>query len=104
MYLVLSGEVDVVRHDDGRTMQLARLGPGAVFGEVGYVRETRRTADVSAVSAVEVLRFDYERMRKDLRHFPRIVAKLNFNISRILGERLADVVGVVGGHKEEQKG
>ena len=41
--------------------------------------------------------FDYERMRRDLRYFPRIVAALNFNISRILGERLADVMGA--GHE-----
>ena len=31
-------------------------------------------------------------MRNDLRYFPRIVAALNFNISRILGERLAEVM------------
>jgi len=31
-------------------------------------------------------------MRRDLHYFPRIVAALNFNISRILGERLAEVM------------
>jgi hypothetical protein len=40
---------------------------------------------------VEVLRFDYKKLKKDLKLFPYIVAKLNFNISCILGERLADV-------------
>jgi len=93
MFLVLSGEVEVVRHDGDQSHQLAVRGAGEVFGEVGYVREIERTADVRAVSAVEALRFDYERMRHDLRYFPRIVARLNFNISRILGERLADVMG-----------
>jgi len=38
------------------------------------------------------LRFDYERMQKDLIFPPNIVAKLNFNISYVLGERLADMV------------
>ncbi len=93
LYLVLSGEVEVVRRDDNEARQVAVLGTGQVFGEVGYVREIERTADVRAVTAVEALRFDFERMRRDLRHFPRIVAALNFNISRILGERLADVMG-----------
>tara|TARA_B110001454_G_scaffold26513_1_gene26005 strand:- start:35 stop:160 length:126 start_codon:yes stop_codon:yes gene_type:complete len=38
------------------------------------------------------LNFEYDRMQKDLKFFPNIVAKLNFNISGILGERLADVL------------
>jgi hypothetical protein len=40
---------------------------------------------------VEVLRFDHKKLEKDLKLFPHIVAKLNFNISCILGERLADM-------------
>jgi len=94
MYLLLSGQAQVIRHDDGQARQIAELGAGTVLGEVGYVRKIERTADVRAMSPVQALRFDYERMRHDLRHFPRIVAMLNFNISRILGERLADAMGV----------
>ena len=92
MYLILSGEVDVVRRDGDQSRTLATLTPGAVFGEIGYIRETNRTADVRARSDVSALRFDYEKMQKDLKFFPNIVAKLNFNISYILGERLADMV------------
>ncbi|MFT5175250.1 MAG: putative RND superfamily exporter protein [Gammaproteobacteria bacterium] len=92
MYLVLDGEVEVLRHDGGDSRQLALRGAGSVFGEVGYVREIQRTAEVKALSEVQALRFDFERMRKDLHYFPRIVAALNFNISRILGERLAEVM------------
>ena len=92
MYLVLDGEVEVLRHDGGDSRQLALRGAGSVFGEVGYVREIQRTAEVKALSKVQALRFDFERMRKDLHYFPRIVAALNFNISRILGERLAEVM------------
>ena len=33
-----------------------------------------------------------ERIEKDLVFFPHIMAKLNFNISGILGKRLADIV------------
>jgi len=92
MYLILAGEVEVIRRDGDRQKLLATLRPGAVFGEIGYIRETRRTADVRAKTDVSALRFDYEKMQKDLKFFPNIVAKLNFNISYILGERLADMV------------
>ena len=93
MYLILSGEAEVIRKDEGETRSLAILKPGQIFGEIGYIRETERTADVVAKEDVSALRFDYERMQKDLKFFPNIVAKLNFNISYILGKRLADMVG-----------
>ncbi len=92
MYLILSGEVEVVRKDNGESRLLAVLKPGQIFGEIGYIRETERTADVIATEDVSALRFDYERMQKDLKFFPNIVAKLNFNISYVLGKRLADMV------------
>ncbi len=93
MHLILSGEAEVIRRDGTESRLLATLKPGQIFGEVGYIRETERTADVVATKKVSSLRFDYERMQKDLKFFPNIVAKLNFNISYILGERLADMVG-----------
>lgn len=92
MYLILSGEADVIRRDGEDSHMLATLQPGQVFGEIGYIRETKRTADVRAKTRLSALRFDYERMKNDLKFFPNIVAKLNFNISYILGERLADMV------------
>ncbi len=93
MYLLLSGQVQVIRRDGDQSRVLATLHAGQVFGEIGYIREMQRTADVRALTPVSALRFDYERMQKDLKFFPNIVAKLNFNISYILGERLADMVG-----------
>lgn len=92
MYLLLSGEVEVIRRSKNEDILLATLKPGHVFGEIGFIKETMRTADVKAMTPVSVLRFDYEKLKKDLKFFPGIIAKINFNISCILGERLADVV------------
>jgi hypothetical protein len=91
MYLVLSGELEVVRHE-APERRIATLRAGDVFGEIGFIRATRRTADVRALGAVSVLRFDHGRLEKDLVLFPHIMAKLNFNISGILGQRLAEMV------------
>ncbi len=92
MFLVVSGQLDVVRRDAGGERLIATLGAGDVFGEIGFVRATQRTADVRARGPVSVLRFDHERLEKDLVFFPHIMAKLNFNISGILGKRLAELV------------
>ena len=92
MYMILDGTARVERRDGDETRVLADLKPGEVFGEVAYIRAIERTADVVATTDLAVLNFEYDRMQKDLRFFPNIVAKLNFNISGILGERLADVL------------
>ena len=82
----------VERVDGNEVRILANLSPGEVFGEVAYIRAVERTADVVAEADVTVLNFEYDRMQKDLRFFPNIIAKLNFNISAILGKRLAEVL------------
>ena len=92
MYMILDGEANVVRRDGDVERVLAQLAPGQIIGEVGYIRAIERTADVTAATRVSALRFDYDRMQKDLKFFPNIVAQLNFNISAILGGRLADVL------------
>ena len=97
MYLILSGQVDVIRRSENKSKSVVILKAGEVFGEIGYIREAHRTADVRALTRVEVLRFDYKKLKKDLKFFPYIVANLNFNISCILGERLADVMDVMDG-------
>jgi predicted RND superfamily exporter protein len=92
MYLVLTGEMEVVRRNAQGEQRLATLRAGDVFGEIGFIRATRRTADVRAAGRASLLRFDHDKLEKDLAFFPHIMAKLNYNISGILGRRLADMV------------
>lgn len=103
MFLILTGQVEVVRRISGSTQRIAFLGAGQVFGEVGYVNEIERTADVRALTPVEALRFDYRKLKKDLKFFPHLVANMNFNISCILGERLAQTMGAMTLHEEEER-
>jgi len=70
MFVVLTGQVEVARRTEGRVQRIAVLGAGQVFGEVGYINEIERTADVRALTRVEALRFDYQKLRKDLSSFP----------------------------------
>ena len=80
-YIIADGEVDVVRHTAaGADVHLATLRPGEVFGEIGILEETRRTADVRARSDVEVLALDWRDFKNLLdasdptaRDFMRIV-------------------------------
>lgn len=96
MYLILEGQAEVVRQDDKGEDVITVLGPGDVFGEMGYLEAVVRTADVRAISPVSALRFDYARMQKDLKFFPNIMARLNHNISTIINER-SDAVAASSG-------
>ena len=49
-YLVDSGRLRVTQTTDGAEVELRELGPGAVFGEIGLLRDVPRTATVTATT------------------------------------------------------
>jgi NADH dehydrogenase len=57
-YSILRGEVDVVRDVDGAEERVARLGPGAYFGEDALLGDKPRSATVRAASPVDLLCLD----------------------------------------------
>ncbi len=63
-YIIVDGKVSVVRlTDDDKEVELATLGAGDVFGEMGILTETRRNADVRTCTDVEVLALDWADFR-----------------------------------------
>ncbi len=64
-FILVSGEVSVIhRRSAGDEVELAKLGEGDVFGEVGILTETRRTADIRANTPVTVLALGFEDFKK----------------------------------------
>jgi NADH dehydrogenase len=55
IYIILSGEADVIREDDGLERTLARLKAGEYFGEMALLNKTTRTATVRCVSSMDAL-------------------------------------------------
>ncbi|HEY2005760.1 MAG TPA: Crp/Fnr family transcriptional regulator [Solirubrobacteraceae bacterium] len=86
-YVVRSGHVRAVReHTDGRTLTLATLGPGEIFGELAIFDEERRSATVEALDDLEVVAILGADMRRMLRLHPDIAVKLLAALSRRLRE------------------
>ena len=52
-YLLISGEVSVRQHGK----EIATLGPGDIFGEMGIVSKKLRTASVVSLTRLECLHF-----------------------------------------------
>jgi len=57
-YLLISGEVSVRK--DGK--EVAQLGPGDIFGEMGIIKHKLRTATVVSMSRLEALHFTKEQV------------------------------------------
>jgi CRP-like cAMP-binding protein len=92
-YVVRSGHCRAVReHPDGRTITLARFGPGDFFGELAMFDDEKRSATVEAVEETDVLAILGGDMRRLLHDHPDIAMKLVVSLGRRLretNERLA---------------
>ena len=63
-YLVLSGRVAIAQEsDDGRESLLAVLGPGELFGEMGFLDGSNRSAQARALEESTVLMVPYTELR-----------------------------------------
>jgi CRP-like cAMP-binding protein len=92
-YVVRSGHARAIReHQDGRSITLARFGPGDIFGELAMFDNENRSATVEALEPTEAIAILGGDMRRLLREHPDIAVKLISAIARRLretNERLA---------------
>jgi hypothetical protein len=88
MYVVIHGAVEVWVGTGSDRRRIARHRRGDVFGEMGLLRRAPRSADVVAVDAVEVLAVNERFIQRLQGRYPRIAARLFFNVTRILSDRL----------------
>ena len=54
-YIILSGEVEILRPQDGYEMHIATLGTGEYFGEMALLNDQRRSSNVRALNHAELL-------------------------------------------------
>jgi CRP-like cAMP-binding protein len=91
VYVVLSGEVDIaVPTADGRDVWLAKLGAGALVGEMGVRDGGARSADVRAVPRTELWRIGRQAVVQTLREEPSSALELLAMMARRL--RLTDLL------------
>ena len=92
-YVIRSGHARATReHQDGRSITLARFGPGDIFGELAMLDDERRSATVEALEDIDTVAIQGPDMRRLLRAHPEIAVKLIGAVARRLretNERLA---------------
>src|SRR6202034_1308979 len=86
-YVVREGRARAVRtHGDGRTITLARFGPGDIFGELALFEDEKRSATVEAIEATSALAVLGPDMRRLMSEHAEIAARLVIALGRRLRE------------------
>lgn len=89
MYLVLAGAVEVRAGGAGSPPRvLETLGRGQIFGEMSFLTRRRCTADVVAISDVELLALKREFLERLMASAPWIASRMLLNLSVYMCERL----------------
>jgi CRP-like cAMP-binding protein len=73
MFVVVSGEAEVTVH--GLSEPVAKLGPGAIVGEMSLLTGARRSATVTATSPLEVIEVNKEALAHVLKQSPDLVER-----------------------------
>jgi CRP-like cAMP-binding protein/predicted GNAT family N-acyltransferase len=88
MFMLLSGAAEVRYRHQGREYSLATFGQGHIFGEIAFLTSMPRTADVQAITDVEVMVITQQLLRKITKTAPATANQVLFNLTLVLCERL----------------
>ena len=89
LYLVVQGEIDVIKHGPRGERSLARLGAGAILGEISLLTNEVRSATGRALVNSRVLRLPAPRFRALLDDASPAALKMVAAIAEVLSHRLA---------------
>ena len=88
LFMFILGYAEVIIDSGGQPKTVGTHGPGDVIGELNMLLHTGRTAQVVATTDVEVIRIPESIFREGIEGDHRLSARLNFNLARILADRL----------------
>ncbi len=91
LYFVASGSLTVeLSLPGGKNIRLKKMGPGAVFGEMGLYTTAPRSASVRADESSVVYRLSKERLEHVRTRLPSLYSAINRYLVNLLAERVVD--------------
>ncbi|WP_243545839.1 SulP family inorganic anion transporter [Pseudodesulfovibrio tunisiensis] len=89
MYFVESGRLDVeLELEGGKILRIKKVGPGAVFGEMGIYTDAPRSATIRAAEKCVVYKMTREKLDAVEKRAPVLVTSINRFLVNMLSERL----------------
>ena len=95
LFLVVAGEIDVIKRGPRGDRSLARLGPGGVLGEMSLITADVRSATGRAMVDSRVLRLPAQPFRALLGEASAAALKIAAAIAEVLARRLATMNNMV---------
>lgn len=89
LFLIVSGEIDIVKQGAGGARSLARLGEGAILGEISLLTSEARSATGRALVDTRVLHLPMQPFRALLAGGSTAALKMVAAIAEVLSRRLA---------------
>jgi CRP-like cAMP-binding protein len=96
MYIILDGDVEIVKHINDESHVLSHLEKGDFFGEMALLENVPRTADAVAVGEVKALVINGSRFDEMLHKNPEIAVRIIRKYSKRLREANALLERLVG--------
>ncbi len=86
MFIILEGDVNIIKHINGASHPLSHLEKGDFFGEMAVLESVPRSADAIAVTDVRVLVINGARFDEMLRKNPEVAVRIIRKYSKRLRE------------------
>jgi CRP/FNR family cyclic AMP-dependent transcriptional regulator len=83
-YYIISGEVELLRQENGLTESIRRYGADSFLGSLALFSPVPRLFSLRAVNDVKCLAMDRERFSKAVKQFPDIMPRL----TKVIAERI----------------
>lgn len=91
MYFVETGRLEIILEtENGKRIRLKKVGPGAVFGEMGIYNLAARSATVRATEKCVLYMINNEKLKAVEKRAPMLVSCLHRYIINTLADRLAN--------------
>jgi CRP/FNR family transcriptional regulator, cyclic AMP receptor protein len=97
LYLVVTGEINIIKRGQEGDHVLAKLGPGAVLGEMSLVTSDARSATGRALTDATVVHLPAREFRALLDSGSTAALRIAAAIAEVLARRLATMNGLVLG-------
>jgi CRP-like cAMP-binding protein len=91
-FIIVEGELEVIREDDGTSRTVATLRQGQFFGEMAILRDLPRTATVRATTPATLLAME----RDDFRALVAQSLATTQDFDRVIQQRLDELGGARG--------
>jgi CRP/FNR family transcriptional regulator len=81
LYVIMQGQVKIVKYHNGTEIMLSVMDPGDIFGELAIVSDKTRNATAISFGACKLLPISKESLQRMLNEKPKILKKIFTSIS-----------------------